>query len=442
MEEVLRKWGAVEVSAMDVYRDVFKLGEGFIQREGEPPGSHKANPIIIGEKDGKICRRIMFEDTFEDLLAEFQDFDWAFLNGLTYWGRSNVAASQSKMCAMIFDLDGVTPVTLKNFLSGALSVDAYPAPQYVILSGHGVHLYYVLEDPVSLYPAAKTQLKDLKYALTDKIWNRYTSVDEKVQHQGINQGFRIIGGKTKDGTGRVRAFRLSSHPTTIAELNSFVPEPSRVDESQAYGPTRMTLERARELYPEWYERRVLGNEPKGRWHVKRDLYDWWKRQIESGATYGHRYFCVMCLAIYGIKCDIDHDEVRRDAIALVPFLNGINAAEPFTESDVESALECLDERYATFPRDDISKLSGIALTPNKRNGQKQAYHLEEARAIRDIRQRRKGANWWDNGGRPAGSGTKAKLIQNYAKSHPGASHSEIARALGVSRPTVIKWLRG
>lgn len=436
MEGVLRDWGAVEVSAMDVYRDVFRLGEGLIQREGEPPGSHKANPIIIGQKNGKTRRRIMFEDTFEDLLEEFQDFDWAFLNGLTYWGRSNVAASQSKMCAMIFDLDGVTPKTLNNFFSGAFRAGVYPIPQYVILSGHGVHLYYVLEEPVSLYPAAKTQIKDLKYALTDRVWNRYTSEDRKVQHQGINQGFRIIGGKTKDGLKRVRAFRVNEHPTTISELNAFVPEASRVDESQAYGPTRMTLERARQLYPEWYERRVLGNEPKGRWHVKRDLYDWWKSQIETGATYGHRYFCVMCLAIYGVKCDVDPEEVRRDALELVPVLNEINPLEPFTEADVESALECLDERYATFPRDDISKLSGIALVPNKRNGRKQAQHVRVMNAIRDLDD--PDGNWRNKDGAP----TKEKLIKDYAREHPDASHSQIARDLGVSRKTVIKWLKG
>ena len=438
MEDVLREWGAVEVSAMDVYSDIFRLGDGLIQREGEPPGSHKANPIIIGQKGSEVRRRIMFEDTFEELLTEFQGFDWAFLNGLTYWGRSNIAASQSKMHAMIFDLDGVTPTTLNNFFSGAFRAQAYPIPQYVILSGHGVHLYYVLEEPVSLYPAAKTQLKQLKYALTDKIWNRYTSKEKKVQHQGINQGFRIIGGKTKDGDARVRAFRVDQHPTTIEELNSFVPEDKRVDESAAYGPTRMTLDKARELYPGWYERRVLGKESKGKWHVKRDLYDWWKRQIESGATYGHRYFCVMCLAIYGVKCDIDPEEVRRDALALIPFLNEINPGEPFTEVDVKSALECLDERYSTFPRDDISKLSGITLVANKRNGRKQDVHLMGARAIQEINDRVNGTNWRNTAGAP----TKEQIIRDYAAANPEASHSKIAKDLGVSRKTVIKWLKG
>ena len=77
LESVLLEYGASEVSAMEVYSDIFQLGDGFIQTEGEPGGLHKANPIILGsfgghyDSDGKLVgdrrrRRILFEDTFED----------------------------------------------------------------------------------------------------------------------------------------------------------------------------------------------------------------------------------------------------------------------------------------------------------------------------------------------------------------------------------------
>ena len=235
LESVLLEYGASEVSAMDVYSDIFQLGYGFIQTEGEPSGEHKANPIIVGsfgghyDEDGKlegdrVRRRILFEDTFEDTLAEFSDANWAITNGLTYWGRANTADAQSKMCALIFDLDGQDDVTLRNFFYNCRSdYPYYPDPNYIILSGHNIHLYYVLEEPADLYPNTKSLLKDMKYRLTDRMWNKYTSrewehpqhplVDalmlwEHPQHQGINQGFRVIGGKTKDG-GTVRADRKS-----------------------------------------------------------------------------------------------------------------------------------------------------------------------------------------------------------------------------------------
>lgn len=72
LDSVLKDYGASEVSALDVYADIFKLGEGFIQRSGEVAGDHKANPIVLGSFGGVIRRRILLEDTFEDTLAEFQ----------------------------------------------------------------------------------------------------------------------------------------------------------------------------------------------------------------------------------------------------------------------------------------------------------------------------------------------------------------------------------
>ena len=45
LEDVIRKYGGVEVTAMDVYSDIFRLGEHEIQIEGEKPGKFKANPI-------------------------------------------------------------------------------------------------------------------------------------------------------------------------------------------------------------------------------------------------------------------------------------------------------------------------------------------------------------------------------------------------------------
>lgn len=432
MEKIILEWGGKEVSPLELYTDIFQLGEGFLQREGEPSGSYKTNPIIIGSDGKHVRRRIMFEDTFEDLLYEFQSYEWAFLNGLTYWGRENNAANQSKMCAMIFDLDGVDADTLNNFFSGAMRAKAYPIPNYIALSGHGVHLYYVFEQPISLYPNIKLQLKELKYALTDKIWNRYTSKEKKVQHQGINQGFRIAGGRCKVEGVRVRAFRISDHPVGLDYLNEFVPEDKQIDTSQLWRESKLTLAEAAKKYPEWYERRVVRKEGGKAWVVKRDLYDWWKRQIESGATYGHRYFCVMCLAIYAAKCGIEEAELEQDALSLVPFLNDLNPTEPFTEHDVKSALECCDERYIRFPRDDISALSGIRIDANKRNGRTQVQHIVLMNGIRSLK-----AQMGEDvlGGRPS----KQQLVESYYAQYPAATVREAAEALEISKTTVQKW---
>lgn len=448
LQDILEKWGGYEVTPMEVYTDIFKLGEGYIQKSDEPPGQFKANPVGYYKKKGEDRGhfRILFEDTFEEILEEMQGAEFTLLNGLTYFGRRNVQDHASKMFAMIFDLDGVTEKTLNAFLSGAIVGNAYPVPNYVALSGHGIHLYYVFEEPISLFPYTKIQLKDLKYALTEKIWNMYTSTEEKVQHQGINQGFRIIGGMTKEDAAEqtVRAFRVNKHPFSLDQLCQYVPVEMRVDQEKLWKESKYSLEQARKKFPEWYERVVVNGDktPKywdiaGKVHGENPfaLYDWWRGKLEAGATYGHRYFSIMALAIYGAKNDKPYEDVRKDALEYVTFLDALNPDEPFTSSDVEAALECYDTRYKTFPIKDLEKITGIQIPRNKRNGRKQAAHLGRIRVMQQYDD--PDGEWRNKKGAP----TAQKKVQDYRAAHPDATVSEVARALNISRTTVYKWWR-
>lgn len=450
LENVLRAWGCTEIAPIAMYEDVFKLGEGWIQKKGEPPGLRKTNPIIVGSRNGRVVRRIMFEDQFESLLVQFQEYDWAFMSGVTYWGKTNNAASQSKMYAMVFDLDGVNARTLHSFMDGA-TAGVYPYPNYIVLSGHGVHLYYVFEQPLSLYPNTKTELKNLKYALTDVIWNPSTSLDRNVQHQGINQAYRIPGGKTKIAGVRACAFSASEHPVSVEYLNDFVAVGSRVTLSRAYKESRLTLDEARLLYPDWYTRRIVNGEPPGHWVASRSLYDWWKRQMFDGASYGHRYFCIMALAVFAVKCGIGEGELRRDASSFVKMLNDLSPSAPFTSGDVESALECYDERYITFPRRDLEALTGVPIPEGRRNHQDRATHLHgdyweiggevvgnKCRANREAALNRARAEGRIKG-RPSGSGTREQDVKGYFEEHPNATVREAASELGLSKTTVQKW---
>lgn len=436
LKETIIQWGGVEVTAMDVYSDIFNLGYNEIQKENEAPGEFKANPLgYFRYNDAhKGHYRIMFDDTFEKSLKELQEADFAILNGITYFGRKNVQDHASTMRAMIFDLDGTDAKHLANFFSGAIRGDAYPVPNYVVMSGHNIHLYYVFEYAVPLYPNIKIQLRELKFALTRKIWNHYTTTIKNPQYQGINQGFRVIGGKTKVEGQRVRAFKLNDHPFNLETLGKYVPEESRVDESQLFKLTFMTLEEAKEKYPDWYERRIVRKEPKGSWTCKRALYDWWLRQIQSGATHQHRYFCIMCLAIYGVKCGIPFEEVKKDAYDLIPFLNLLKVDEPFTESDVETALECYDSDYITFPRDVISKLTAIPIQSNRRNGRKQKQHLKLARFARDLNY--EDSNGWIN---KNGAPSKKDIVQQWRLENPDGRKADCIRDTGLTKPTVYKW---
>lgn len=437
LADVIKEHGGVEVDAMTVYRDMFRLGDGLIQKCNEPSGEFKSNPIgyfrNFGQSKGQY--RILFDDTFEETLQELQDADFAIINGVTYFGRKNLQRHAGKMYAMIFDLDGVTDETLTAFLGGCFveEYDIYPVPNYVILSGHGVHLYYIFDYPVPLYPNLKLQLKNLKYALTEKMWNRYTSTIKQRQYQGINQGFRPIGGKTKIEGVRVRAFQLSSHPCTLGELANYVPDEFRIDESKLYKESKLTLAKAKQLYPQWYNDRVLNKADRRYWEIKPDLYNWWKRQIQKKSSYGHRYFAIMCLAIYGAKCNIPFEQVQSDALSLLPLMNIIEPAHPFLQSDVFSALECYDKRYCTFPICDIEKLSGIPIKRNKRNGRTQAEHIKLMNFVRD--EINHNTDWRKLGGRKS----KQVAVEEWQRLHPDGRKVDCIRGTGLGKTTVNKW---
>ena len=70
-EDVLTRFGAVAVDAIEVYKDIFRIGEGAIQKKNEAAGAYKTNPLGLYTDDFKHFRyRIIFGDTFEEDLQE------------------------------------------------------------------------------------------------------------------------------------------------------------------------------------------------------------------------------------------------------------------------------------------------------------------------------------------------------------------------------------
>lgn len=350
---------------------------------------------------------------------------------------------------MIFDLDGINTSFLKNFLRGCFVEwfdrdTLYPLPNYMVLSGHNVHLYYIFEEPIPLYPNIKLQLKELKYSLISLLWNRYTSTIEKPQFQGINQGFRPIGGKTKVRDRRVRAFQLNTHPYSLQTLNDYVPEENRIDNKKLFKESKYTLEQAKQKFPKWYDKVIVRKEHiVSKWDIKGKvngknpfaLYDWWLNQIKTKATFGHRYFCIMLLTIYAVKNDVEFEKLKQDAYSLIPIFNDISD-EPFTKQDVDSALECYDERYCTFPIKDIEKLSSIPIERNKRNGRKQKDHVIVMNKMKEVK---KLLGEDINEGRPKGSGEKKAIVEEWRKNNPDGKKIECHRVTGLSRVTIDKW---
>lgn len=450
-----------EIKPRDFYRGIFPAGsfqEKGVYRSG---ADWTYNGIIVSvSKDKKsdgtpVIKRYTVTDDLDAIDAVCKSDDFCIMSPISYIGRERRAENARALYAFAVDLDrmivkGDDPVGLKNlWIAQIEKMNRIPRPTYIVSSGTGLHLYYVFTEPVALYPSSIKGLQDLKRDLTSLIWNdAIVSIEsaKDVQQEGIYQGFRMPGTITKTG-GRARAFLTGSKISIeeIQEYTDLIRELREGKERKQFPKKKsLTLARAKELYPEWYERRIEQKQPRGVWPVSRNLYEWWKRQILSGATVGHRYYCLMILAMYARKCSVydakknpdpvTEEDLERDAFELMKFLEAMTETDDnhFTEADVLAALEAYQDKWITYPRSAIEYRSGISIPPQKRNRRKQEAHLKIARAAQEVDDPE--GSWRNKAGGPI----KRQTVKQWRSDNPTGKKADCIRATGLSRNTVYK----
>ncbi len=417
-----------EVEPEEFYRTIFP--DGTFERKGVQEDK-KPNGILLEFHEGKknIIRETITDD-LEGLLRHRDGF--TIYSPISYYGNRRTAVNARFIYALVFDLDGVEMKHLYDLLH-QMKYGVIPTPTYLVNSGTGFHLYYVLKDPVPMYPQNRKYLGVVKKALTNRIWNDFTSKYRDKQQQGIMQGFRVIGTRSKLGEEYpVIAYQLTQeYDWTIENFLKFVPESHLKEVKLLEKQSNMTLEEAKRRYPDWYARRVEQALPRGRWVVKRALYDWWLKKIAEEIQVGHRYFAVMILAIFAVKCNIDEDELHQDAFELeVPYEKlTIESSNHFRKADIVAALEMYNEDYVTFPRREIVKLSGLDVPANKRNFRRQEEHLKRARAVQDLDYPT--GEW-------RGRRSKEEEVKLWREKNPKGKKIDCIKETGLAKMTVYK----
>lgn len=436
-----------EVSAGDFYRDIFPIGS--FERAGHKE-DRKPNAIIVDISEKKSVNHIVFDDL--GAFSECKGIKFAISNAIAYSGRNRTKKNAYSLYGFIIDLDYVTDYTLGDLIF-QMEGGIIPMASYLVNSGTGVHVYYVFNEPIPLFDWLVDSLNKLKTALTDIVWNQYTSVERKKQFQSIYQGFRVVGSQSKLGIDYpVRAYKTGKK-VSIEYLNGYVPLESQVNFDEI---EHISLEEAKELYPNWYEKRIVKGEKRGFFHYNRGMYDRWLEKIEEGTFDGNRYHCICVLFANAIKCDISKEEVMKDAIELLPILEKKTKypKNHFTLSDVLDASKYYNEGSHLLRASTIRLKTAIDLPIDKRNGRTKMEHLqaeywkdEKGRPnINPCRQNRDLVLKFmrDNGeikGRPIGSGTKEKVVNDYINKNPNKTVTEIARELNLSRTTVYKYIK-
>lgn len=432
-----------EATPYEFYRDLF--GSGHLQVLDSRADGRYSGIAVSVPRTGRGVRRFLLGDALENLKNAIGSDDFTVIAPISYAGKRRNGSLARELYAICFDLDGLIvsksgeQYGLMNFFT-RVEQGHLPLPTYVVASGTGVHLYYFLTEPLRIFPSVLERLELFRRQLTESIWRDYiTDLWDNVQYESPLQAFRAVGSICKDGVSRVRAFK-SGVPLSVDELDRFVDVANRIQAPYASKSGR-SLDEAKVLWPEWFEDVVVNHGVRdGTYTVNRSLYDWWKRQIEEKFSIGHRYWCIYCLACYALKCGIDEDELIADAVHFAEYFNSMRRPddEPFTIEDAMAAVEAFHLPRKKITAQKIAYLSGIPIQMSKRNGRTMSAHQDYRRVILNFKA---SMGECSRGGRPVGSGTKRELVQSYAREHPDANHSEIARALDVSRPTVIKWLK-
>ena len=465
--------GFPEVDMYDFYRDIFPVGEldrwrDFDCGDTRDEDDHKYCGIIeqlesYYDEEKKVwCRKFKKRYTLTDDLLELDNVsenphDFFIIAPISYIGKKRITANARFMYALAIDIDDIATVKRGdkiiyqgiNELVHEWKHTMIPQPTYVVASGTGLHLYYVFKKAVPMYKNIRTGLAELKRDLTWRIWNQYVTNDpKKIQQESVMQGFRAVGGATKQAEhmkdprfdngedleyNQVTAFK-TGEKIDIEYLNSFASEECRCD--IAYKRSKLSLEDAARKYTDWYIQKVIRRMPRGQWICKRDLYDWWKRKITLVATVGHRYYCMLYLVVFALKCNISAEEVRKDCMELVEIFDSRSetADNRFTVSDVNDALKALDNRdLVRTPIGTISIRTAIPIQRSKRNFRKQSEHMQY---MLDEKERmlRRNEPFKNPEGRPSA----VETVIVWREAHPTGTKAECRRSTGLSKTTVYR----
>ena len=296
--------------------------EGFLEERGRmvdwhEPGGGRPNAIAIKithrkrevrTKGGKTRTAPVVErytlhddlDEVEEIMAEsIAKNEAVYMAPVSFFGKNSTGANARFLHAFAIDLDGVGPEQLGNILKQIRNVHdpelplwvSLPQPTFIVNSGTGIHLYYVLDKPVPLIPRFIPFLQDFKEKLTDYVWRDTTSFLEDKQFQGIYQPYRMPGTPTKLN-GKAEGSKTKDKYEAVAFAhNDLDGKPQRCsleylldfagfknggkdrDDLLRLMATggKTPIEQAKKFWPEWYQKRRVEGRPPRHWVNKRDL---------------------------------------------------------------------------------------------------------------------------------------------------------------------------
>lgn len=335
-------------------------------------------------KKGQRMRR--YDDVMDMLLDAGARRDAYVYPAAYYHSYALEALMQSTSCLYI-DLDHVAAKQLRRLCDADFFGHR---PTYLVNSGNGVHLVYVLQEPVQTYDWAKKLLKRIHHGLL-KVFRRHRFDADLTT--GISHAYRIVGSLTKLGQ-VCRAYCVGTH-MTIAAL------------AQSVGVTWTRPQKA--VHPVTKAGRRAATP-----HAKRGFYAYLVEKIAERTQEGHRYTALFALTYVGYKCGMALEAISEDVMHLAAVLG-------LPQREAKHALEVCDpEKARTVRAATLENWLGWSFDrKTKRNGRTREEHLAKIAADRTEASRRR--------------------VWACLREAPLATISELARKLSITRRTAAKY---
>lgn len=407
--EVLAQFGE-QVSAATFYEDIF----GDLDLE---------MPVVIID-DCDTSQKHIVKMTISEALLQAESRNDMLMGGCTYFNNWISKKSAKDVHSFIIDMDNVYAGVLRTALQDDWYTNDHteylPMPTYIVNSGTGLHLYFVLDEPVPNYKISTENLDKLYRTLAVEQTTKRIYLKKQVQWFG--QDFRMAGGLNKYGL-KNTIFRVGEK-WNIDQLANDV---------GLKGVHFVRYGEPRTVQPKDKKARIRSK--RNGWRSNRGFYDYALRSCFNNTKEGNRYTSMCALSVIAWKCAVPKEQLERDLKSLLPKYND-GADRIIREKEIYSAMKMYNSKALLTQRERLETWQGWAYSPIKRNGRKRDVHLQRARAVQLIDY--PNGEWREGNGRPKGS-SKQQLVYEWQQLHSEGRKVDCERDTGLSRHTVLKW---
>ena len=358
--------------------------------------------LVFGKKKAQkgSIERIILED-----VIDYFDCDNVYIPYCDFFDNYPKSKLAKTLYAFCIDLDYIKPRYLQFLIECKIKLHKIK-PTYVYNSGQGVHLIYVLSEPIELYNSIKNKcdkvLKNLRKKFIIKGQNKNTKKIYKVDSLRLTQPYRIPGSLTK--LGQVSLIYKSGRKIEISELADWCGIKMKKPKTIIKDKKKNNIEYLPNGNIRFYQHCLM-------------------RCFEE-VQEGHRYLAMFALSIVAWKCRVPKSGLQKALWALVEWWNDpdnpyFDFTHPIKPQEVEKALSGYNQKATLCPKERLEEWFGFKFNENKRNYRKREEHLKRVHASR--------------------RGKTRELVRLYLEANPEMPISEISKISGISRPTIYRY---